>query len=175
MAPYRPVVVTPDHGATASGWPVRAGATRPTGRFWCTTGGTCSRGRAGAPAPRSTTAMSLLGETLKIRREELGLGQGEVAQKLDVSQQTVSRWEKGLALPRPNRVVQLADLLDVDSGHLHRLAGYLPEEERSELAGPFREVYAGMAQMSRAELMLLLDRAWQELRRREGLNPPGIA
>ena len=119
--------------------------------------------------------MSLLGETLKIRREELGLGQGEVAVELGVSQQTVSRWEKGLALPRPARVVDLAALLDVDSAHLHRLAGYLPEGEQSEMSEPFQQLYAGMHQLTHAELMLLLDRAWQELRRREGLAPPGTS
>jgi transcriptional regulator with XRE-family HTH domain len=119
--------------------------------------------------------VSLLGETLKIRREELGLGQEQLADRLGVSQQTVSRWEHGTALPRPARVVALARLLDVDSAHLHRLAGYLPESERSELTGPFQELYAGMAQLSRAELMLLMDRVWQELRRREGLAPPGTS
>jgi HTH-type transcriptional regulator, cell division transcriptional repressor len=119
--------------------------------------------------------VSLLGEALKVRREELGLGQEHVADRLGVSQQTVSRWEKGLALPRPARVVTLAGLLDLDSEHLHRLAGYLPEGERSELAGPFQELYAGMAQLSRTELVLLLDRVVQEMRRREGLSPPGLS
>jgi hypothetical protein len=49
------------------------------------------------------------------------------------------------------------------------------EEERSELAGPFQELYAGMAQLSRTELVLLLDRVVQEMRRREGLSPPGLS
>ena len=102
--------------------------------------------------------MSLLGETLKIRREELGLGQEQVAEQVGVSQQTVSRWEHGTALPRPARVVSLARLLDVDSGHLHRLAGYLPEDEQSDLAGPFHEVYAGMAPVSYTHLTLPTNR-----------------
>ena len=135
----------------------------------------CSRRRAATVGTGFTVAVSLLGETLKIRREELGLGQEQVAEQLGVSQQTVSRWEHGTALPRPARVVSLARLLDVDSGHLHRLAGYLPEDEQSDLAGPFHEVYAGMARLSRSELVLLLDRAWQEMRRREGLAPPGTS
>lgn len=119
--------------------------------------------------------MSLVGEALKIRREERGLGQEQVAQQLGVSQQTVSRWEKGLALPRPDRVRQLAALLHLDTAHLLRLSGYLPEDETSALSGPFHELFAGMAQLTRAELMLLLDRTWQELRVREGLAPPGTS
>ena len=119
--------------------------------------------------------MSLLGETLKIRREERGLGQEELAAQLGVRQQTVSRWEKGLALPRPARVVQLASALGLDGEHLQRLAGYLPERERSDAAEPWLEVYGRMPELTRTELMLLLDRAWQELRSREGLSPPGTA
>lgn len=119
--------------------------------------------------------MSLLGETLKIRREERGLGQEELALQLGVRQQSVSRWEKGLALPRPARVLQLAEALDLDVEKLQRLAGYLPERERSEAAGPWFEVYERMPELSRTELMLLIDRAWQELRLREGLSPPGTA
>ncbi len=108
-----------------------------------------------------------------MRREELGLGQEQLADELGVSQQTVSRWEKGLALPRPSRVSDLAALLDLDGAHLHRLAGYLPEEDRSQLSGPLDQLCAGMSQLTRAELMLLMDRALQEIRKREGLGPPG--
>lgn len=117
--------------------------------------------------------MSVLGETLKIKREELGLGQEQVASRLGVSQQTVSRWEKGLAVPRPNRVVQLAEMLEVDARWLHTVAGYLPEDQRSQAAEPWQEIYHRVAELSHTELMLLLDRVWQELRSREGLVPPG--
>lgn len=117
--------------------------------------------------------MSVLGETLKIRREKLGLGQEQVAARLGVRQQTVSRWEKGLAMPRPARVVELAELLEVDARWLHRVAGYLPEGERSQTAGPWQEVYARIPELSHTELVLLMDRVWEELRAREGLSPPG--
>jgi transcriptional regulator with XRE-family HTH domain len=117
--------------------------------------------------------VSVLADTLKVRREELGYGQEQVAQHLGVSQQTISRWEKGLALPRPGRVVQLAELLELDARWLHRVAGYLPVEERSEAAGPWLEIFGRVAELSHTELMLLLDRVWEELRSREGLRPPG--
>lgn len=118
--------------------------------------------------------MSLLGETLRYRREQLRLGQKGLAQHVGVSQQTLSRWERAEAIPRPQRVAKLAEVLDLDCAHLHRLAGYLPEEESSALSETFRELYAGMSRLSRSELMLLIDRAWEELRRREGLAPPGL-
>lgn len=117
--------------------------------------------------------MSLLGETVKIRREELGFDQGELAAKLGVSQQTVSRWEKGLALPRPVRVRQLAEALGVDAARLQRFAGYLPQEERSAVAQDWHAVYERMPELTESELLLLIDRAWEELRCRKGLSPPG--
>ncbi len=120
-------------------------------------------------------SVSLLGETLKIRREERGLGQEELAAQLGVRQQTISRWEKGLALPRPRRVRQLAELLDLDVERLQHLAGYLPERERSAANGPWHELYERMPELTHGELMLLIDRAWQELRSREGLSPPGVS
>ena len=119
--------------------------------------------------------MSLLGETVKVRREELRIGQESLAASLGVSQQTVSRWEKGLAIPRPARVVDLADVLQLDSAHLHRLAGYLPAAERSAMSAQFQQIYAAMASLSRSELLLLMDRVWQEIRDREGLAPPGTS
>ena len=118
--------------------------------------------------------VSLLGEAIRIRREELGLGQEDVAHALDVSQQAVSRWEKGMSLPRPTKIPQLADLLEVDSARLQRLAGYLPDGERSAVAAPWHDVYARVPELSRQELLLLMDRLWEELRSREGLGPTGI-
>ena len=118
--------------------------------------------------------MALLGEALKIRREELGMDQAELAAAVGTTQQTVSRWERGLSLPRPKRVIALAQVLDLDAQLLHRFAGYLPQPER-KLTGPWHELFERMHELTRPELVLLLDRAWEELRGREGLHPPGPA
>lgn len=117
--------------------------------------------------------MSLLGTRVKARREERGLGQEELAAQLGVRQQTISRWEKGLALPRPARLLQLADALGLDVEQLQRLAGYLPERERSGTSGP-GELYGRLSELTHAELVLLLDRVSQELRARDGLAPPSV-
>ena len=115
--------------------------------------------------------MTALGQTVRLRREALGLGQEQLAAALGVRQQTVSRWENGLAVPRPARVVELARLLDLEPASLHRLAGYLPAAEQSSVAGAWHEVYERMSELSRSELLLLIERAWEELRAREGLGP----
>ena len=40
-----------------------------------------------------------IGDTIRIKREELGMTQKELADKLFVSRQTVSRWESGSRCP----------------------------------------------------------------------------
>ena len=108
---------------------------------------------------------------MRLRREELGLGQEQLAASLGVRQQTVSRWENGLAVPRPGRVLELARLLDLEPARLHRLAGYLPAAEQSPVASSWREVHERISELTRSELLLLIERAWEELRSREGLDP----
>ena len=117
--------------------------------------------------------MSLIGEAVKIRREELRLDQLELGRRVGVGQQTVSRWETGQAVPKPDRLPVLAEVLGLDSEHVHRLAGHLPPAQSSAAAELVHEMYARAAELSDEELLLLLDRCWQEFRRRRGLVPPG--
>ena len=58
-------------------------------------------------------------------REESGLTQADVAKRLGVSQQTVSRWESGASRPRRPSLAKLADLLGgADrNGFLRRIGG----------------------------------------------------
>ncbi len=55
-----------------------------------------------------------IGEFLKILRKENNLTQEELADKMNVSRRTVSRWETGSNLPDLSILVELADLYDVD-------------------------------------------------------------
>ena len=109
---------------------------------------------------------SRLGEVLRLSRAERGLGQEQLAVALGVRQQTVSRWEHGIAVPRPGRVVELAALLDLEPACLHRLAGYLPAGEQPPAAS-WQEVSERLSELSRPELLLLIERAGEELRSRE--------
>jgi transcriptional regulator with XRE-family HTH domain len=116
--------------------------------------------------------VALLSEAIRLRREELGLDQSELAERLGVGQQTVSRWETGSGLPRRERLPQLADALEFDPSHLLRLAGYLPQGEEESATVAFRSAYERAEEFSEDELVLLLDRLWAELRRRGGFRTP---
>lgn len=118
----------------------------------------------GAGAGRAE--VSRFGDAVRVRREELGLAQGELASHLGVSQQTVSRWEQGNAFPPPRRIPAVAEILHLDLDDLHRLAGYLPRDERSSAWEQFHAAFIRMGELSDDELLLLIDHAWDEYRRR---------
>lgn len=48
--------------------------------------------------------------TIKEIRLQLGLSQAQFAEKLAVSQQTVSGWEKGAKTPRADKLIRIARL-----------------------------------------------------------------
>jgi transcriptional regulator with XRE-family HTH domain len=54
-----------------------------------------------------------LSEKLLICRKKAGMSQEELAQKLDVSRQAVSKWECGEAIPETSKLVSLAGALGV--------------------------------------------------------------
>ena len=51
--------------------------------------------------------------TLKAARVNTGLSQKEAAKKLKVSNKTLSNWEKGTTMPRPNKIDAICELYGV--------------------------------------------------------------
>ena len=54
----------------------------------------------------------MLNENLKTLRKAKGMSQEELAVKLNVVRQTVSKWEKGLSVPDSEMIIKLAETLD---------------------------------------------------------------
>lgn len=54
----------------------------------------------------------MLGDTIKELRKSKGLTQEELALKLNVVRQTVSKWEQGLSVPDASILIVLAEKLD---------------------------------------------------------------
>ena len=76
----------------------------------------------------------MLGERIRQFRNEKGLSQAQLAERLHVVRQTVSKWEKGASVPDAELLLQLARALDVPAERLLDLppdpAG---EQARAEL------------------------------------------
>jgi len=70
-----------------------------------------------------------LAEKILALRTEQGLSQGDLAEKLEVSRQSVSKWETGQATPDLDKIIKLADLFGVTVDELIR------EEKKAECHG----------------------------------------
>ncbi len=62
--------------------------------------------------------MNQLGNKIASQRKNLGMTQTEMAEKLSVTRQTVSRWEAGSVLPDIDKIADIASLLQVSCDYL---------------------------------------------------------
>lgn len=60
----------------------------------------------------------MLSENIKIFRKEKGLSQEELASRLNVVRQTVSKWEQNLSVPDSEMLIKLAEVFEVSVGTL---------------------------------------------------------
>lgn len=60
----------------------------------------------------------MFNENLKALRKQKGYSQEELAIKLNVVRQTVSKWEKGLSVPDVEMLQNIADILECDISQL---------------------------------------------------------
>ena len=72
------------------------------------------------------TNAEILGNKLLEFRKKFGLSQEELAEKLDVSRQAVSKWERGESLPDTENLIVISKLYGVS---LDELVGNIPEEK----------------------------------------------
>ena len=54
----------------------------------------------------------MLNENMKAIRKSKGLSQEELAVKLNVVRQTISKWEKGLSVPDSNMLISISEVLE---------------------------------------------------------------
>ena len=64
--------------------------------------------------------MMRIGNKIAERRKDLGLAQLEFADKMNVTRQTVSRWENGAIMPDIDKIADIATLLNVSCDYLLR-------------------------------------------------------
>ena len=54
----------------------------------------------------------MLNENIKVIRKSKGLSQQELAVKLNIVRQTVSKWEQGLSVPDSDMLISLSEVLE---------------------------------------------------------------
>ena len=81
-----------------------------------------------------------LAEKIAALRGERKLSQGDLAERLEVSRQSVSKWETGQAIPELDKIIKLADLFGVSVDELVR-DGETPRPEAAKTEIAERVVY----------------------------------
>lgn len=71
----------------------------------------------------------MFNENLRELRKSKGFTQEELAIKINVVRQTVSKWEKGLSVPDADSLQKIADVLDVEVSQL--LGAKIEKEENN--------------------------------------------
>lgn len=61
---------------------------------------------------------TMISEKIRQYRKQAGLSQEELADKLEVSRQAVSKWEMGQSAPDPEKIVRMSELFGVSTDEL---------------------------------------------------------
>ena len=68
--------------------------------------------------PRQRSGTHHVSENLKTLRKQKGFSQEELATRLHVVRQTISKWEKNLSVPDADTLIRLAEILEVSVSEL---------------------------------------------------------
>lgn len=86
-----------------------------------------------------------IGERLKLRRNELGLTQDQVAEKLGITRQTMSNWENGRSYPDIERIVRLSDIYQLSLDELLKGDDQMVKHlQENTVVNHFLKVFIGM-------------------------------
>ena len=91
----------------------------------------------------------MLSENIKTRRKAKGLSQEELALRLHVVRQTISKWEQGLSVPDADLLLALSQALDTPVSDL--LGETLPQPEASDLQELSQRLEAINLQLARGK------------------------
>lgn len=91
-----------------------------------------------------------MGLTEKIQqlRKQKGMSQEQLAEKLGISRQSVSKWESGQSVPEPDKIVRISEIFDVSTDYLLK--------DSIEIPGPLEERAAGHGNADKVRVILSL-------------------
>ena len=97
----------------------------------------------------------MLSDQIRALRRARGMSQEELAARLHVVRQTISKWEKGLSVPDAEMLLRLAEALDTTVSQL--LGADIPEDEdgRNELAEQLSRINEQLAARNRRGRFIL--------------------
>lgn len=89
----------------------------------------------------------MLAEKIIKQRKQNGWSQEELASKLDVSRQSVSKWESGVSIPELDKIIKLSEIFGVSTDYLLKddYQVNLSESKGEELSGDYSEIGRGFS------------------------------
>ena len=98
----------------------------------------------------------MLNDNIKHLRKTKGLSQEELAIKLSVVRQTVSKWENGISVPDAEMLIKIAEVLDTTVNILLGEQVIIEEETELKVIASKFEEYCGSYLSLLLSLLLLL-------------------
>jgi putative transcriptional regulator len=90
----------------------------------------------------------MFSKNLKILRRQKGLSQEELAERLHVVRQTISKWEKGLSVPDADLLIRIADIFETSVSALLGETIEAPENKNT-IAQKLEQLNALLAERNR--------------------------
>ncbi len=87
----------------------------------------------------------MLSDNIRTLREAKGLSQEELAKRLNVVRQTVSKWERGLSVPDSQMLIRLAQVFGVTADVLLGSIGDQEDGDSARIAGLLADINAQLA------------------------------
>jgi transcriptional regulator with XRE-family HTH domain len=106
----------------------------------------------GRPAKSERTDF---GERIVAAREEAGLSQRELAEKLEITQRALSWWEREPVALKPDQMAALAKALGVSTDHL--LGVEPPKKRGTGPIGKARKVFEAVSKLPRHQQQKIVD------------------
>lgn len=83
-----------------------------------------------------------LGEAIALRRSELGVTQDDIAFRVGIGSEAVSRIERGVVLPTLPRLVDFADALECRTDELLAFGSDMPRDQSAAIAKRLEQLSA---------------------------------
>ncbi len=102
----------------------------------------------------------MLNDNIRNLRKSKGISQEEMAVKLNVVRQTISKWEKGLSVPDSEMLIKIADLFEVSVSVL--LGNEIPieKEDKNEISEQLQRINEQLAIKNRRTKTILKIIIW---------------
>ena len=98
----------------------------------------------------------ILADKIMQQRKKQGWSQEDLAEKLNISRQSVSKWESGASIPDIDKIIALSSLFGVSTDYL--LKDELDEEQFSESEDVYEKAQARSVSLEEANLFMNLTR-----------------